>query len=125
MKEVTIEGVVACIALLFTMGQAALAVMRRLAKGSFATHADVRALEMTMTTTHINHSSRIGKVEFDNQLLAERMNHYPNREQFDGIKDQIAELRQDNATVMTKLEEMPRLREAIEDLSREIRENRK
>jgi glutamyl-tRNA reductase len=116
--------IIAAISLAITAGSAAVAVIRRLARGSFATIADVRALEMTMTTTHQLHSSRITAVEHANEMLGEKLTHFPDWQQFDELKGSIAELREQNAVVKTKLEELPRMREAIEDLAREIRENK-
>lgn len=117
--------VIAAMALLLHVMNGAFAILRRVARGSFATQADVRALEKTMETTHQLTTGRITKVEHANEMLEERMSHFPDREQLDDLKDNIAELRKSNAVIETKLEEVARMREAVDGLTREIRENRR
>jgi uncharacterized ferredoxin-like protein len=117
--------IIAAIALLLHIMNGAFSILRRVARGSFATQADVRALEKTMETTHQLTTGRIIKVEHANEMLEERMSHFPDRKQWDGLKDDIAEVRKSNAVIEARLEEVARMRESVDGLTREIRENRK
>lgn len=121
----TVSEIAAVVAILFSMGTPAWSIFRRAVGGSFAKATDLRSLETTMTTTHIGHSMRIKDVEHGHSLLEERIQHLPAREQFDELKESLGELRTENATIIAKMEEMPRLREAIDGLTKEIRDSRR
>jgi hypothetical protein len=119
------EALIAGLALLLNLVTLGVGAIRRVAKGSFVNMSQFNALKDTISTNRELHAGRISDVEHSVEMLEERLSHFPDRKQFDELKDDIAEIRVNHATVMARLEEIPRMREAFDDLAREIRESRR
>lgn len=117
--------IAAIVSMVIAVGAAVWQFLQRLMSGSYATRDQLLAVEKTLTSVQVLHSSETNRAHHRIDLVLESMKGIPGYTHLNDIKEQVSDLDKAVAVNTNKLdtmsEDIHQIRTAVERISDDIR----